>query len=85
MSANALNALAGDSEVVERLKRDAYHDKGLLVIDLNKDNIDWMLRELLTQFGDKRYPKRKVFRGNGSAKTPKENRDGTAIRKEHNR
>jgi hypothetical protein len=43
----------------DRVKRNGFHDSGILVIDVNDPNLTWDQRELLNQIGEKFYGKRK--------------------------
>lgn len=43
----------------DRIKRNAFHDQGILVIDVNEPTLTWDQRELLKQVGEKFYGKMK--------------------------
>lgn len=40
------------------IKRRAFHDQDVLVVDLNDPRVDWAIRELLRQAGERIYGKR---------------------------
>lgn len=53
------NALSpGRSIDYEALKRNAYHDQGIAIIDLTDSRIPWPIRELLQQECQRIYGKR---------------------------
>lgn len=43
----------------ERIKKTAFHDQGILVIDIDDPRIPWQERELLRQVGEKIYGRRR--------------------------
>lgn len=43
----------------EKVKRDGFHEDGIVVIDLNKDRLDMVEREIVTQWAERRYGKRR--------------------------
>ena len=43
----------------DRIKQRAFHDQGMLVVNVNDPNLTWDQRELLNQIGEKFYGKRR--------------------------
>lgn len=43
----------------DAIKKNGFHDQGLLVVDINDDRISWVEREVLRQVGEKLYGKSK--------------------------
>lgn len=43
----------------EKVKRDAFHEDGILVINLKEDPMTWVEREQFKQWGEMRYGKRR--------------------------
>lgn len=43
----------------EAMKRNAYHDQGIVVVSVDDPRLTWPERELVKQLGDKLYGKRK--------------------------
>lgn len=41
----------------EAVKRNGYHDQGVLVVDVNDPRLTWPERELVRQLGEKLYGK----------------------------
>jgi hypothetical protein len=48
----------GERRSPERVKRDGWHEHGLLAVSLDDDRLTWPERELVRQLGDKLYGKR---------------------------
>ena len=44
----------------ERVKADAFHEEGIVVINLNEDRLDMVEREIVTQWAERRYGKRRA-------------------------
>lgn len=47
---------AMDSDAV---KKNGFHDQGILVVDINDDRIGWVERQMLMNIGEKLYGRRK--------------------------
>lgn len=43
----------------ESVKRNGFHDQGILVVDINDDRIGWVERQMLINVGEKLYGKRR--------------------------
>lgn len=43
----------------EEVKRRGFHEDGIVVIDLNNDRLDMVEREIVTQWAERRYGKRR--------------------------
>lgn len=48
----------GERRSPERVKRDGWHEQGLLAVALDDERLTWPERELVQQLGDKLYGKR---------------------------
>jgi hypothetical protein len=48
----------GERRSPERVKREGWHDQGLLAVALDDERLTWPERELVQQLGDKLYGKR---------------------------
>jgi hypothetical protein len=48
----------GERRSPERVKRDGWHEQGLLAVAINDERLTWPERELVKQLGDKLYGKR---------------------------
>jgi len=48
----------GDRRPPEEVKRDGWHDQGLLAVSLDDERLTWPERELVKQLGEKLYGKR---------------------------
>ncbi len=46
----------------EQVKRDGWHEQGLLAVSLDDDRLTWPERELVRQLGEKLYGKRQEER-----------------------
>lgn len=44
----------------EAMKRNGFHDQGILIADINDDRIGWIERQMLINVGEKLYGKRKA-------------------------
>lgn len=49
----------GERRSPERVKRDGWHEQGLLAVRLDDERLTWPERELVRQLGDKLYGERK--------------------------
>jgi hypothetical protein len=45
---------------VEEVKRRGYREDGIVVIDLNNDRLDVIEREVVRQWAERRYPRRRT-------------------------
>lgn len=43
----------------EQVKADGFWRHGILVIDMNNDPMDWVEREVFTQWARRRFPKKR--------------------------
>ncbi len=43
----------------EAIKKNAFHDQSLLIINLDDPSLNWVERQMLSQVGEKFYGKRK--------------------------
>jgi hypothetical protein len=48
----------GERRSPELVKRDGWHEQGLLAVALDDERLSWPERELVRQLGDKLYGKR---------------------------
>jgi hypothetical protein len=48
----------GERRSPERVKRDGWHEQGLLAVSVEDERLTWPERELVRQLGDKLYGKR---------------------------
>jgi hypothetical protein len=48
----------GERRSPERVKRDGWHEQGLLAVSVDDNRLTWPERELVRQLGDKLYGKR---------------------------
>jgi hypothetical protein len=48
----------GERRNPERVKRDGWHEQGLLAVAVDDERLTWPERELVRQLGDKLYGKR---------------------------
>jgi hypothetical protein len=48
----------GERRSPERVKREGWHDEGLLAVALDDERLTWPERELVRQLGDRLYGKR---------------------------
>lgn len=53
-----LGRLLPTSMDLESVKRRGYHEDGIVVIDMRNDELDWMEREVIERWAQRRYPKR---------------------------
>ena len=49
----------GERRPPEEVKRDGWHDQGLLAVSLDDERLTWPERELVKQLGEKLYGKRR--------------------------
>jgi hypothetical protein len=50
----------GDRRDPDRVKRDGWHEQGLLAVSVDDQRLTWPERELVRQLGEKLYGKRRV-------------------------
>jgi hypothetical protein len=48
----------GERRSPERVKRDGWHEQGLLAVAIDDERLTWPERELVKQLGDRLYGKR---------------------------
>jgi hypothetical protein len=48
----------GERRSPERVKRDGWHERGLLAVAVDDERLSWPERELVRQIGDKLYGRR---------------------------
>lgn len=48
----------GERRSPDRVKRDGWHEQGLLAVSLEDERLTWPERELVRQLGDRLYGKR---------------------------
>jgi hypothetical protein len=48
----------GERRSPERVKRDGWHEQGLLAVGVDDERLTWPERELVKQLGEKLYGKR---------------------------
>jgi hypothetical protein len=48
----------GERRSPERVKRDGWHEQGLLAVAVDDERLTWPERELVSQLGDRLYGKR---------------------------
>jgi hypothetical protein len=48
----------GERRGPERVKRDGWHEQGVLAVSVDDERLTWPERELVRQLGDKLYGKR---------------------------
>jgi len=56
-----LGRLLPDPIDAERIKREAWRDDKILVVNLNDERLDFVQREFVRQIGDKLFGRPKVF------------------------
>jgi hypothetical protein len=49
----------GERRPPEEVKRDGWHDQGLLAVSIDDERLTWPERELVKQLGEKLYGKRR--------------------------
>lgn len=52
----------GERRDADQVKRDGWHEEGLLAVSVNDDRLTWPERELVEQLGTKLYGKRAAAR-----------------------
>ena len=57
---DSIARLQGKSVDYDALKRRAWHEDEILVLNLREDSLSWSDKELLRIIGDRRYGKRKA-------------------------
>jgi hypothetical protein len=50
----------GERRSPERVKREGWHDQGLLAVSLNDERLTWPEREMVRQLGEKLYGRRQT-------------------------
>ena len=55
----------GERRSVEEVKRDGWHEQGVLAVALDDERLSWPERELVRQLGDKLYGRRDEERTHG--------------------
>lgn len=49
----------------DAMKRNGFHDQGLLIVDINDKSLPWQDRELLRVIGERLYGKKPARANNG--------------------
>jgi hypothetical protein len=50
----------GERRSPEKVKREGWHDQGVLAVSLNDERLTWPERELVRQLGEKLYGRRQA-------------------------
>jgi len=53
----------GERRDPDRVKRDGWHEQGMLAVSVDDQRLTWPERELVRQLGDKLYGKRSTGQG----------------------
>ena len=53
----------GDRRDPDRVKRDGWHEQGMLAVSVDDQRLTWPERELVRQLGEKLYGKRSTGQG----------------------